>query len=237
MPTLEAQSVANRVILSLMGRRWTWPRRHVIEEYFVPETVASVNLSGRPVAQVNAVTDRQGNSYNFTLGNHYRLYFPRLAGGNWFLPWPVYDGISGTYPWLNRVRGVYLTIDYIYGNPPPLDVQRAIDEFATQLDLLGTDQCQLPSRVTSVVREGVSWTVLDPQQFLDGGKTGLYYPDLIISSYGNKVKERARVFSPEHSPPTRLFAEIVDPNAAIGGLFPGPVTYPSSTTYPGVFIS
>lgn len=212
MPSLEAQSTANRIMLALTGRRWTWPRRHVIEQYYVTETVCTINLSGRPVSGVNSVVDNQGNSYAFTLSNHSRLYIPALRDGNWWMPWPVYDGISGTYPWLQRVRGTQLTVDYVYGSPPSLDVQRAIDEFATQLDLIGTDACMLPSRVTSVVREGVSWTVLDPQQFLEGGKTGLYYPDLVISAYGNQVKERARVFSVEHRPPNRIFSEIVDPN-------------------------
>lgn len=212
MPTLEAQSTATRVMHALTGRRWTWPMRHVIEQYYVPETVATVNLSGRPVSGVNSVVDEQGVSYQFRLSNHFKLWFPALRGGNWWFPWPIYDGISGTYPWLNRVRGTLLTIDYIYGSPPSLDVQRAIDELATQLDLIGSDECQLPSRVTSVNREGVSWTVLDPMQFLVGGKTGLYYPDLVISMYGNGVKERARVFSPEHRPPNRIFSEIIDPN-------------------------
>jgi hypothetical protein len=33
--------------------------------------------------------------------------------------------------------------------------------------------CSLPERVTSITRQGVSWTVLDPQDFLDKGYTGL----------------------------------------------------------------
>ena len=33
--------------------------------------------------------------------------------------------------------------------------------------------CALPERITSVTRQGVSWTVLDPQDFLDKGYTGM----------------------------------------------------------------
>jgi hypothetical protein len=33
--------------------------------------------------------------------------------------------------------------------------------------------CALPERITSVSRQGVSWTVLDPQDFLDKGYTGM----------------------------------------------------------------
>lgn len=215
MPSLEAQTISTRLFLSLTGRRWSWPRRHVIEKYFVPETVASVNLAGRPVSGVNSIVDQWGNSYSWVLSNHSRLYIPSLGNHNWNAPWAQwlpYDAQGAVYPW-GRTRGVELTIDYIYGSPPPLEIQRAIDEFATQLDLIGSDACMLPSRVTSVTREGLSWTVLDPQLFLDGGKTGLYYPDLVIAAYGNKVKLRARVFSPEHPPPHRIFEEILDPNS------------------------
>lgn len=213
MPSLEAQTAATRIMLALTGRRWTWPRRHVIEQYLVPETVNSVNLSGRPVSGINSVVDQEGNSYTYVLSNKFHLYFPALANNNWIVPWPTYDSQGGYYPWAQRWRGTLLTIDYVYGNPPPQDVQKAIDEFATQLDLIGSDECQLPSRITTVAREGLTWTVLDPQQFLTGGKTGLYYPDLVISTYGNMVKQRARVFSPEHAPPRRIFTEILDPNS------------------------
>lgn len=214
MPTLEAQATATRVMLQLTGRRWTWPRRHVIEKYWVASSVDSVNLVGRPVSGVNSVVDRQGNSYTFELSSAMHLYFPQLGPGSLYpFPWPTYDSQGGYYPWANRWHGTELMIDYVYGNPPPLDMQRAIDMFATELDLAANGQeCQLPSRVTSVVREGVSWTVLDPQQFLEGGKTGLYYPDLVISMYGNQVKSRAKVYSPEYRPPRRIFSEILDPN-------------------------
>jgi hypothetical protein len=33
--------------------------------------------------------------------------------------------------------------------------------------------CALPERITSVSRQGVSWTILDPQDFLDKGYTGM----------------------------------------------------------------
>ena len=33
--------------------------------------------------------------------------------------------------------------------------------------------CALPERITNVTRQGVSWTILDPQEFLDKGYTGM----------------------------------------------------------------
>lgn len=37
--------------------------------------------------------------------------------------------------------------------------------------------CALPERITSVTRQGVSWTVLDSQEFLDKGYTGMSHVD------------------------------------------------------------
>ena len=41
--------------------------------------------------------------------------------------------------------------------------------------------CALPERITSVTRQGVSWTVLDPQDFLDKGYTGMSRVDHLLS--------------------------------------------------------
>lgn len=215
MPSLEAQATATRVMLQLTGRRWTFPLRRVVEKYFIPETVDSVNLVGRPVSGVNSAVDVLGNTYTFELSSASHLYFPTLKNSNWVVPWPTYDSQGGYYPWVTRFRGTEMTIDYVYGNPPPLDVQRAIDQIAVELDAAANGgDCNLPQRVTSVVREGVSWTVLDPQQFLVGGKTGLYYPDLILSAYNGptRVMSRAKVYSPEYRPPRRISTVILDPN-------------------------
>jgi hypothetical protein len=34
-------------------------------------------------------------------------------------------------------------------------------------------KCALPDRISSVTRQGVSWTILDPQEFLDKGRIGI----------------------------------------------------------------
>lgn len=46
--------------------------------------------------------------------------------------------------------------------------------------------CALPERVTSVSREGVSWTILDPLDFLDKGLTGVGSVDQWISRVNMK---------------------------------------------------
>lgn len=212
-PSPEAVATATRVMLALTGRRWTWPRKQVVEEYWVPETISRLDLVGRPVVSIATVVDRQGNDFTFELSDRFRLRLPQLEHADvWpYYPWPAYDANAGVYPNGIRRSGIFLTVTYVYGSPPPSDVLRAINQIAVELDEAALGHvCRLPERVTSVTREGVSWTVLDPQQFLEGGKTGLYYPDLIISTYGNQVRARAKVYSPEHLPPRRLSVSIVE---------------------------
>lgn len=209
-PSPDQLAAATRIIRALTGRRWTFPRKQVVEEYWVPETVSSVTLVGRPVSGVNSVVDRQGNVYDYILSDRTRLRIPVLERRPWpFGVYPNYDSNGGVYPF-GHLRGVHLTIDYIYGSRPPVDVRMAINELAVQFraaDVGGT--CKLPERVTSINREGVSWTVIDPQEFLKDGRVGLYFVDLVISTYGNKPRQRARVFSPEYSPPRRLSSQLL----------------------------
>jgi len=57
--------------------------------------------------------------------------------------------------------------------------------------------CALPERVTNVSRQGVSWTILDPQDFLEKGLTGIASVDHWLSAarHGNPVP-RPRVIEP-----------------------------------------
>jgi hypothetical protein len=60
----------------------------------------------------------------------------------------------------------------------------------------GDEDCALPQRITSVSRQGVSYTILDQQDFLDELKTGLYVVDLFLKSVNpDKARAKARVFS------------------------------------------
>jgi hypothetical protein len=211
-PQADAVAVATRVILALTGRRWTWPKRQVKEIYWVPQGTTTAHLSGRPVRSIVSVTGRDGTALDYELSDAFRLHLPGLDRCGWpFWSYPDYDMNGGVYPsaWRRRT-GTPVTVEYVYGSRPPFDIQRAIMELSEELTKLWSGgDCKLPQRVTSVSREGVNWTVIDPMQFLEGGKTGLYYPDLILSTYGPRTPQRTRVFSPEHLPPKRLSTAIL----------------------------
>lgn len=91
-----------------------------------------------------------------------------------------------------------VTVRYRYGgNIPAAGKWAAVklaDELVESLDPDG--DCKLPARVTSVSRQGVSWTLLDQQDFLSDGRTGIYEVDLFLSTVNpGKAVRPARVFS------------------------------------------
>lgn len=77
-------------------------------------------------------------------------------------------------------------VTYTYGTPPPALGVSAAAALACQLALScdpnGAEDCRLPERVTSITRQGVSMVVIDPFDFLDAGKTGIYEVDLFLKS-------------------------------------------------------
>src|SRR5690606_5843134 len=79
-------------------------------------------------------------------------------------------------------RGV--TVTYVHGIEPPEPgiraAQRLADELVLSID--NPEQCSLPDRVTSVSRQGISYAILDTQEFLNQGKTGLYEVDLFLKT-------------------------------------------------------
>ena len=69
----------------------------------------------------------------------------------------------------NRVRVTY----QIDNNLPP-GTQGMVAYLACERSKAAAGKaCSLPERVTSVTRQGVSWTLLDPQDFLAQGMTGV----------------------------------------------------------------
>jgi hypothetical protein len=62
----------------------------------------------------------------------------------------------------------------------------------------GDDDCQLPQRITSVSRQGVSFTILDNQEFIEELRTGLYAVDLFLKTTNpDNARRKSKVFSPD----------------------------------------
>ena len=112
------------------------------------------------------------------------------------------------FRWLTKIDGSAWTwsdtfkVEATYGQSPPEMGIRAAATLACQLYLAcqpeTVDGCRLPERVTNVTRQGVSFVLLDPFDFLEAGKTGLYDVDLFLSVYNpNRLRRRPTVMSPD----------------------------------------
>jgi hypothetical protein len=120
---------------------------------------------------------------------------------------PDADGVNPGWPCCQRLdraatEDETFEVQFTYGREPPEIAKRAAAELACQLALscspTGAGTCRLPQRVQSISRQGVSMTVLDPFNFLDNGRTGLYICDLFLATYNpSGVRRPGAVMSPD----------------------------------------
>lgn len=93
---------------------------------------------------------------------------------------------------------------YEFGSTLSRAARSAVIEYARQLWLAATgadDDCTLPDRTTSVVREGIGIELMTPQDFLDKGRIGLPRIDTWLAQVNSKRALRpSAVYTPD-SPP------------------------------------
>ena len=186
MTTEEGTTIAQSIVVALCGRRWVCPPVQMVDSYPVTQS-GRIYLSG-PVLDINSVTLRGKPLVGpFAVHNASVLQLPDAPYH------PVGAACGG------EDMGT-VEVDYVYGTDvlPPLATS-AITSLAEEILRASTDpdNCALPERVTTVSRQGVSWTLLDPQDFLQDGRTGIYDVDLAIKTYTPmNARRRARVFLP-----------------------------------------
>lgn len=137
-------------------------------------------LRHTPIRSVDSI--RMGNTLlnpdQYSIRN--RAYLVRTGNARW-----IFDG-------LNEIE-----VTYTYGAMPPEVGRAAALRLANELILAdkGDARCALPLRVSSITRQNVSMTVLDPQEFLDNGKTGIYSVDLFIKAYNpDGARKKSKLF-------------------------------------------
>jgi hypothetical protein len=150
-----------------------------------------VRLRGRKVVEIHNMRDMQGELIDpdtYYLADHSVIY--GTPNASW--------------------TATNVEVTYTYGTPPPPSGRAAARLLATELVKLysGDDTCALPQRVTSVARQGVSYTVLDNQDFIDELKTGIYAVDLFLRAVNpDKARARSRVFSPDQPRARRIIGK------------------------------
>ena len=92
-----------------------------------------------------------------------------------------------------------MSISFMYGTPPPASGVRAAKALAKQMALQQLNlPNELPSRTTSIARQGVTATVLDIIDYVAAGRTGIYAVDSFIRAYNPSGTTRpALVWSPD----------------------------------------
>lgn len=206
---IDSQEIAERVMYELLGRRWIWPAISARDAFENPRE--RIHLPGRPVISIESVTADGEEITGWRLENKATIRLSRNCC----------SGSAGTWadsPFVLTGNGIVqnvvsprvcreVIVDYTYGSPPPEGIKKAIQALQCELDkaFAGDDSCRLPERVQSISRQGMDITILDPQDFLEEGKTGIIEVDLMIQVFNpGKVKRRARVYSPEYLPARRL---------------------------------
>lgn len=156
-------------------------RAHDIVTLPTQQTQTQLRLRHKPVQSIINVTDATGvlDESLFDLVNDAYLIKSDRSG------WDFSSGIE---------------VKYKYGTPPPPMGRNAAIRLGNELLSLYTNSssCQLPERVTSVSRQGMSMTILDPQDFINEGRTGIYEIDMFLAvANPSGAKKRAKVFSPD----------------------------------------
>jgi len=140
---------------------------------------ARIRLRGRPVTKIISMRNKNGvvlDPSSYYLVDHSTIHIK-----------------AGT-PW----TPCNVEITYQYGVPVPVAGRMAARKLAIEFARLwsGDEMCELPQRVTSVSRQGVSYTILDNQEFIDELRTGLYEIDLFLKTANpDNARRRSKVFS------------------------------------------
>lgn len=156
-----------------------------------------VRLRGLPVTEVTEVKV----DGDVIPSNEYRVddhaYLVRLPDpGGVRRGWPCCQAIDLA----DSERGTF-SVTYKFGQPvPPAGRMAAATlgcELAMACDPEQAPKCRLPKSVTNVTRQGVSISVLNPNDFLEHGRIGIYEIDMFITAYNPGGGRGATVWSPD----------------------------------------
>lgn len=162
------------------------PAMHEGNIYNIPRNaygIRRLRLRQTPVLSVDNVKYRGVDLSPTSYSLRNKAYIILNGGMEWFLD-PVNE----------------LEVTYEHGTPPPKAGISSAIRLANEFILSETDPaaCALPERVTSISRQGMNIAMLDPQDFLEKGRTGISEIDAFISAANpTRSLKKAKVFSPD----------------------------------------
>lgn len=170
---------------------WTsvWDR-WIVGRWGCPST-RQIDLYGAPVREVTEV--RIGGvvldpaAYRLDQGH----YLVRTDGGSW----PGCQDVSRPI----TAPGT-LQISYRWGASVPASGRRAAIQLACEIAKVcattDEDECSLPDNVTSVQRQGVTWTLAPNSDRILSVPSGLDVVDLFLTTYPNRTRRPVRISGP-----------------------------------------
>jgi hypothetical protein len=204
----EAVEAASYILWALSGRKYTGVRK-VTEVYSPGAALTRAARDVGPVYSNGQVWNTSTQCCCTGCGIFHRIRLRGTPARRIVEVWVDGTRLSpdeyvlldhGTLGFLNSVAccAGCIRVTYLHGSLPPGGedaAKRLADELLASAD---GEECSLPQRVTSISRQGVSWTLLDPQEFLRDRRTGIYEIDLLLAAINPaKALLRPRVFSPD----------------------------------------
>lgn len=198
----DAISAATEILFRLTGGLIHGPGV-AVDEYVVSGGVRRLSTTFKPVRDVMSAVQIRTGAESCTLETNWCIIGHTIYFGQQHHTFAsAFGPCSSNGPTRMRLK-------YRYGSTVSRGARATLLYYAHQLYLAGpcgdSNLCQLPERVASITREGISMTTVDPQTFLDRGLTGLIRVDEWLASYASrKVHRPSAVYSSDSPPPTNI---------------------------------
>lgn len=157
-------------------------------------TSHEITLGGYPIVSISAVKI-DGVAFTDYRVDDYR-WLRRTDGDDW----PCCQDLD-----LADTEPETFSVAFTWGRTPPADGILAAKRLACELyQACVGGACKLPSRIRSAVRQGVEIGFLDPMEFLDSGKVGIYEVDLfLVAERHGRANLGTVTVSPDRLPSVR----------------------------------
>lgn len=180
----EAVAEASWALNALLDDRYHAPCCFVERHRLVPGG-CEIKLSQGPVRVVKSVTiidpcDEEAEQPDanwcyrgarvVSVGDQSWQHFPRGTFGAGFDPW----FLAGSVCRPCDQRHALLEVVFSVRSTLPPGARRVARKYAIEIAKSGLGQpCELPQRTSTITRQGVSWTIFNPQDHITNGLTGV----------------------------------------------------------------
>jgi len=208
----DAVAGATAILQAMTGSRVHGPGI-AVDEFHAWPTAKRLKLTQQPVRKLieilrvtateTSVLDGQENAHLLFSGAVHFSQTRNTTYRDWECRMGFYPRYRSYVP-----NDTLLRVQYLYGSTVSPAAKNALLTLARELFLAGpcgdTSECSLPERVISLTREGMSYTLLDPQNFYEKGRLGVPVVDQWLASLKLSGNRAAGLFGPDSPPGVNL---------------------------------